>query len=127
MRSPTVRTTLLSSCEREAEVDNFDLFCLCFKQYVVKLEIAVSSPPRMHVSNSKHKLSENNFTILLSHPLVRQLLHVMVQWHSVAQFHHKVNFLGLIDHLKQPHNVRMFQRTQIVNFVMDSLFRLTLH
>lgn len=117
---------VLTGFKREAKVNDLDLLCLCVKKHIVQLEIPMRLVPRVHVAESQSHLPEDYLAQLCAHPLLRQLLNVVVEGHPRAQLHDQVHLCALINHLEQTHYIRVVKLAQCRDFVVDGLLRLTL-
>ena len=62
----------------ETEVNDFDVLASEVHQNIVKFQISVGVPFRVHISYTAHKLFKYVFTLLLGQPLVRLLFNVVI-------------------------------------------------
>ena len=58
----------------------------------------------MHVGDASQQLLEDVLASVLRQPLVRHFLDVMVDTHSLTEFHDKVDMRALVYNLVQFHN-----------------------
>lgn len=82
----------------------------------------------MHVSDSLDDLGEHGATHGLGQLLRWQLLDVVLERHSLAQFHHQVHLGPLVNHLVQAHDVWVvLEIAQRVDFRLNCIRRFRVH
>ena len=118
----TINLQLLAflTLKRKSKVNKLNILGVLLHQDIVQFEISMSISAFMHIANGTDNLLENPTARLRVKSLIGQFFYMMVNWHSMTQFHDKMHLRSLVNNFVQAHDIGMPQIRKRVNFWLHS-------